>query len=177
MGHGLRVSRGHRYSFRPATMNDLPMLTAWRALPHVSEWWDGAEVYDAEKLDDPRLTLSIVSVDGTPFAYQQTYSVTGWEFDHHFGHLPEGSRGIDQFIGPAEWLGQGHGTAFIMQSVAQMFADGVPVAATDPHPENARAIRAYEKAGFRVHGDPMNTRWGLILPMSIRAPEGGDSWE
>lgn len=34
------------------------------------------------------------------------------------------------------------------------------IAKTDPHPENRRAIRAYEKAGFKVASQPMDTRWG-----------------
>ncbi|MEX3014141.1 GNAT family N-acetyltransferase [Gymnodinialimonas hymeniacidonis] len=143
------------------------MLTAWQALPHVAEWWDDEPVFDADDLDDPRLSLNVVSCDGTPFAFQQTYSVKGWEFEHHFGHFPEGARGIDQFIGPTDWLGKGHGSGFIMSSVARMFSDGVPVVATDPHPGNTRAIRAYEKAGFQAHGPVMDTQWGLILPMSV----------
>jgi aminoglycoside 6'-N-acetyltransferase len=39
------------------------------------------------------------------------------------------------------------------------------VVATDPHPDNARAIAACEKAGFRIAGNPVQSEWGLILPM------------
>jgi aminoglycoside 6'-N-acetyltransferase len=35
----------------------------------------------------------------------------------------------------------------------------------DPDPENARAIRAYEKAGF-VPGKVQNTEWGPALLMT-----------
>jgi hypothetical protein len=32
-------------------------------------------------------------------------------------------------------------------------------------PDNARAIRAYEKAGFAVTGGPLDTPWGRALLM------------
>ncbi len=149
------------------------MLNAWRDLPHVAEWWDDDDVYDADDLRDPRLSLSVVYCGETPIGFQQSYSVHGWDFKHHFGHFPKGSRGVDQFIGPADWLGKGHGSGFVRAYVEMLFADGAPVVATDPHPDNARAIRAYEKAGFSAHGPVMETKWGLILPMSIRAQGTG----
>ena len=44
---------------------------------------------------------------------------------------------------------QGHGSAFIRVFVDDLLNNGVPRAVTDPDPDNARAIRAYEKAGFQ----------------------------
>ena len=157
------------YAFRRATMADLPCLTRWQATPHVLEWWEDAEPFDAEELADPRVTRWIVSHHGRPFAYMQDYTVHGWE-GHYFAHLPTGSRGIDQYIGPAEMLGRGHGTGFIKQRVKVLFEEGAPVVAVDPHPNNARAIAAYEKAGFKVAGEAISSKWGLILPMEIHAP-------
>ena len=63
-------------------------------------------------------------------------------------YLPPGSRGIDQSIGVPELLGRGHGSAFIRQFIEGKLASGAPRIVTDPDPGNARAIRAYEKAGF-----------------------------
>ncbi len=162
--------RAARYQFQPVTLRDLPVLTAWRDLPHVARWWDTEPLFDADDLTDPRVSMSLVLCDGTPFAFQQTYSVKGWDFRHHFDAFPTRTRGIDQFIGLPDFLGQGHGPRFIKVALARMFADGAPAVATDPHPDNARAIRAYEKAGFRPHGPVMETKWGRILPMSIWAP-------
>ncbi|MEJ6390538.1 GNAT family N-acetyltransferase [Gymnodinialimonas ulvae] len=161
---------GARYTFQPVTLPDLPLLTAWRDLSHVARWWDAGPLFDADDLTDPRLSLNLVSCDGAPFAYQQTYSVKGWDFQHHFGAFPDGARGIDQFIGPPEFLGKGHGPRFIKAALARLFADGAPAVVTDPHPDNKRAIRAYEKAGLHAHGPVMETKWGRILPMSIWAP-------
>ena len=89
----------------------------------------------------------IVSHEGRPFAYIQDYGPHDWAM-HHFGHLPPGSRGIDQFIGEPDMIGRGHGSAFIRAHVDRLFAEGAPVVGTDPDPSNARAVRAYQKAGF-----------------------------
>ena len=62
-----------------------------------------------------------------------------------------GARGIDQFIGVADMVGRGHGSAFIRAFVDGLLAAGVPRVITDPSIANARAIRACVKAGF--HGD------------------------
>ncbi|MEO1425077.1 MAG: GNAT family N-acetyltransferase [Pseudomonadota bacterium] len=158
------------YTFRQVTSADLPLLARWRARPHVAEWWDSDEPDTEEELADPRVSRWIVSTGDEPFAYMQDYTVHGWEA-HHFGHFAEWSRGIDQFIGEPGMLGKGHGSAFIATRVRALFAAGAPLVATDPDPDNARAIASYKKAGFCVDGPPQRTRWGVILPMSVQRPE------
>ncbi|MFS4439084.1 GNAT family N-acetyltransferase [Paracoccaceae bacterium GXU_MW_L88] len=160
------------YHFRPATLDDLPRLAEWQAEPHVRAWWDADPPYDAAELSDPRVRRFIVSIDSHPFAFLQDYTVHGWGA-HHFAHLPDGTRGIDQFIGDPEMIGRGHGTAMIGQRVQQLFDEGAPVVAVDPHPENARAIAVYRKLGFAVFGPAQETEWGLILPMKRESAKGG----
>jgi aminoglycoside 6'-N-acetyltransferase len=155
------------YEFRQPAMDDLGLLMEWQARPHVRAWWDSDERYDEEDLSDPRVSRWIVSSNGRPFAYMQDYTVHGWQ-DHHFYDLPEGSRGIDQYIGDPEMIGIGHGSAFIKMRMQVLFNEGAPVIATDPHPDNQRAIAVYRKLGFAPAGPPQVTRWGLILPMLAR---------
>ncbi|WP_147111114.1 GNAT family N-acetyltransferase [Tateyamaria sp. syn59] len=160
-----------RYSFHSATPGDLDMLRGWQRQPHVSRWWDAFDPETPEEFDDLRVARWIVSLGGTPFAYMQDYTVHGWD-DHHFAHLPPGARGIDQFIGRPDMIGQGHGPAFIAAQVQTLFDQGAPAVATDPHPDNARAIAAYGKAGFQPSGPPQETRWGRVLPMTAWRPVG-----
>ena len=152
------------YDFRQATMDDLDLLVQWQSRPHVRKWWDSDAPYDQEELSDPRVSRWIVSANRHPFAFMQDYTVHGWD-DHHFAKLPKGSRGIDQYIGDPELIGLGHGSAFIAARMGVLFDQGAPVIATDPHPENRRAIKVYEKLGFHISGSPQETKWGLILPM------------
>ena len=156
------------YDLRPATLTDLPMLRAWKRGAHVAQWWGADDPFDETDLATPGFQPWILSWAGRDFAYLQDYD-PGIEAGHHFGHLPAGSRGMDQFIGPEDMLGQGHGTAVVARHVAFLFSLGVPVVALDPHPENARAIRVYEKAGFRVAGPAQETRWGRVLPLIIES--------
>jgi len=156
------------YQFRPAVAADLPLLRAWRARPHVARWWGPPDVEDeAETLADGRVAMWIVALDGRAFAYAQDYSPHDWS-PHPFAYLPPGSRGIDQYIGEPDMLGRGHGPAFVRQHCERLFAAGAPAVATDPHPDNVRAIRAYEKAGFTAVAGPLDTRWGRALLMERR---------
>lgn len=148
-------------------MDDLDQLMTWQSHSHVSAWRDSDEPYDLEELSDPKVSRWIVSIEDRPFAYMQDYSVHGWD-EHYFAHLPQGSRGIDQYIGEPDMLGKGHGTGFIATRINQLFAAGTPVIATDPHPDNAQAISVYARLGFEVFGGPQDTEWGLILPMITR---------
>lgn len=157
----------NHYRFRKATFNDLALLKAWQSHSHVREWWDSAEPYSEADMADTRVARWIVSIADRPFAFMQDYTVHGWE-DHHFASLPKGSRGIDQYIGAPKMLGVGHGSAFIGARMQVLFNEGAPVIATDPHPENERAIAVYKKLGFKPSGPPQKTQWGLIVPMLAR---------
>jgi aminoglycoside 6'-N-acetyltransferase len=130
---------------------DLPLVRRWLANPHVVEWWGAPDeqfVMVSEDLDHPAMDQFIVATGDRPFGYLQCYSPEAWE-PHPFGRQPAGTRGMDQFIGVADMIGCGHGSAFIREFVDALLATDVPRVLTDPAPANARAIRAYEKAGFR----------------------------
>ncbi|MBV0912476.1 GNAT family N-acetyltransferase [Anianabacter salinae] len=155
------------YRFRRANVDDLALLRVWQLNPHVREWWGADEPYTEADLADPRVAPWIVSFGRRPFAFMQDYTVHGWG-DHHFAHLPQGTRGIDQFIGEPDMVGVGHGSAFIGTRMQALFDEGAPIIATDPHPDNARAVAVYKKLGFKPSGPLQETEWGLVLPMTAR---------
>jgi aminoglycoside 6'-N-acetyltransferase len=138
------------YAFRPMSAEDLLTIKHWLETSHVRQWWhDPAEQLQlvSGDLDHPDIAQFIVAADGQEFAYLQCYSLSAWNTG--FGSQPEGARGLDQFIGEADMLGRGHGSAFVRAFADRLFATRTPRVVTDPDPANARAIRAYEKAGFR----------------------------
>jgi aminoglycoside 6'-N-acetyltransferase len=139
------------YAFRPAMREDLGMLRRWLRTPEVARWWGDPEEEAAllkDDLDEPRMAMRIVSLEGRPFAYAQDYAVQAWP-QLHFAHLPRGARAIDAFIGEPDMIGHGHGAAFLRVLAERLMAEGAPVVAIDPAVANLRARRAYEKAGFR----------------------------
>ncbi len=131
-------------------MDDLPQIRRWLALPHVREWWgDPAEQYAlvSGDLDEPAMDQFIVATEEGDIGYIQCYDLTAW--NSGFGTHPAGTRGIDLFIGEPTMMVGGRGSALIRAFVDERLAQGAPRIVTDPDPENPRAIRAYEKAGFQ----------------------------
>ncbi len=139
------------YQFRRVSTAELPLIGQWLERPHVREWWGdparGLATIE-EHLGDSAIDVFIVSVDDKAIGYIQSWDPHA-EADHPCGDQPIGTRGIDQFIGEADLIGCGHGSAFIRLFVQRLFEAGAPRVITDPNPRNARALRAYAKAGFR----------------------------
>ena len=139
------------YRFRALTSADLPLLREWLLCGHVREWWgDPASglAAIAAHIVDPAIDPFMIECDGAPIGYIQSWDPHA-EADHPCRDQPLGTRGIDQFIGEPKLIGQGHGAAFIRLFVENLFKVGAPRVITDPNPRNARAIRAYAKAGFK----------------------------
>jgi len=154
------------YAFRPMSAADLPLVGRWLTMPHVVQWWPaGIKQLECIKahLGDPTIELFIVTADERPIGYLQCYDPTA-EADHPFRDQPAGTRGIDQFIGEPDMIERGHGSALTRAFVTNLFAAGTSRVVTDPDPANDRAIRAYEKAGFRAER-LVDTPWGRTLLM------------
>lgn len=149
-------------TLRLMTEQDIPMLHDWLNRPHIVEWWGGErpmlsevrEKYLPRVLAAERVTPYIGSIEGVPFAYAQSYVAMGagdgwWEDE-----TDPGVRGIDQSIADPSLLGKGWGTLLVRALVHRLFTDpAVTRIQTDPAPHNPRAIRCYEKAGFRRVGE------------------------
>ena len=156
------------YDFRAVAEADLPMLTAWLAEPHVLEWWDeGPEASLAEireAMESVETEPLIVELDGRPIAYIQSYD-PHLEDGHPYQDQPFGTLGMDISIGIPDLVGKGHGSAIVRQFTDMLFEEGAPRVVIDPHPDNLRAIRAYEKAGFRAF-DTRTSIYGPALMMA-----------
>ena len=161
---------GPRYDFRAVTPDDLPMLAGWLKEPHVAEWWgdpDASLSEIEEAMDDIATEPLIVELDGEPIAYLQSYD-PHLEDDHPYQDQPTGTLGIDISIGRPDLVGKGHGSAIIRQFAEMLFEEGAPRIVIDPDPANGRAIRAYEKAGFRAF-DTRTSVYGPALMMALDA--------
>lgn len=176
-----------RITYRPLAARDLPMLHGWLARPHVAEWWgppqtlhEVIEEFGPYIADPSSVQPHVALLDGAPLGYIQSYVAMGsgdgwWEQERD-----PGVRGIDQFLASAEQLGRGLGTDMVRGFVARLFGDpAVTRVQTDPSPSNGRAIRCYEKAGFRRVGEIETPDGRALLMHAERAsfpsatPTGG----
>lgn len=146
-------------ALRLMTEHDLPMLHDWLNRPHIVEWWGGEEKrptleevrehYLPRVLAEEAVTPYIAMLNNEPIGYAQSYvalgSGDGWWEDE----TDPGVRGIDQSLASPTQLNQGLGTKLVRALVELLFSDpAVTKIQTDPAPNNLRAIRCYEKAGF-----------------------------
>jgi aminoglycoside 6'-N-acetyltransferase len=151
------------------------MLAGWLAEPHIAEWWDDPEVELAairEHIDSVSVEPLIIELDRQPIGYMQSYD-PHLEDGHPYQDQPFGTLGIDISIGYPDLVGIGHGSAIVRQFVGELFAEGAPRVIIDPDPTNGRAIRAYEKAGFRSIGE-RTSEYGHVQLMARDAVEGED---
>ena len=138
------------YEFCPMSAADLPLLKRWLSAPHVAEWWGDPDQQLALLSGDAAaaaLEQYLVGLCDRPIGYLQCYEVAAYPHGG-LGRHPPGTRGIDQFIGEPDMMQRGHGSGFIRAFVDRRLLAGCPRVLTDPSPANARAIRAYQKAGF-----------------------------
>jgi aminoglycoside 6'-N-acetyltransferase len=159
------------YDFQPMSADDLPLVRRWLAMSHVRLWWTDAEKFELES--GPLVQQFIVAREGRPFAYLQCYEQDACQ-ENGLGRHPHGTRGIDQFIGEPHMIGRGHGSGFVRAYVECLLDAGTPRVITDPSIANPRAIRAYEKAGFRADRE-VDTPDGRALLMIRDHPDRADT--
>ena len=133
--------------FREMTAKDYPLMLKWLTTAHVQEWWDDGEDtlekvarhYSEEEEGLGRFIL-VEESEGAEkeIGYFQHYAA------------PNSAIGIDQFVGEPDYLNRGVGTEAIRLFVEMIKEKYQPKSIIlDPSTENKRAIRCYEKVGFR----------------------------
>lgn len=139
------------FTFRRMTHADLPRMHGWLAQPHVRPFWS-VEPGELEAiLDDAEPAHAfIASADDQPIAYLQTYRI-----DNHPDYAAQvcagaNAAGVDMLIGEPAFAHRGLGGPMLAQFVDEIVwpVTGARTCWIGPSADNARAIRAYAKAGF-----------------------------
>jgi aminoglycoside 6'-N-acetyltransferase len=132
---------GVKVTLRPLADADAAELLRIHRTPEVVRWWDEPE--DGFPWDEPESTRFTIEADGRVAGLIQLWE----ESDPKYRHA-----GIDLFVDPA-LRGRGIGTEAVTRVVRQLIEErGHHRVTIDPAADNAAAIRAYEKAGFRRVG-------------------------
>jgi aminoglycoside 6'-N-acetyltransferase len=137
---------GKRVVLRPTTEADAPALAAILTTPEVARWWPSFDTARVEKEltgHDEDVDVYAIIVDGVLVGAIQSHEESDPEFRH---------AGIDLFLDPAHH-GAGLGPDAITTLARHLIDErGHHRLTIDPAADNERAIRAYEKVGFRRVG-------------------------
>lgn len=140
-------------NLRRATITDLALLRYWDGKPHVV-----AAGGDDDRMDwEPELArqvpwqeLLIAEEEGRPIGVLQIIDPAE-EATQYWGDVAPNLRAIDIWIGEEADLGRGLGTTMMRLALARCFgAPQVEAVLIDPLASNTRAIRFYERLGFRT---------------------------
>lgn len=131
---------------RPPTRADIADLVAIRRTPAVYERWRGGDDMIAaieEDLAEEDVTAYAIELDGRLVGWIQWHAEEEPDYRH---------AGIDIYLDPAVH-GRGIGTDAVRTLARHLLHDhGHHRLVIDPAADNAAAIRAYEKVGFRPVG-------------------------
>jgi len=140
-------------SLRPAHVSDAGILRHWDTQQHVmdsdsdpDDEWD----WDTELARSPDWRQQLIfECDGRPIGMIQIIDPAREE-THYWGDIPHGFWAIDIWIGEASELGKGYDTQAMRLALRMCFAEPeVEAVLIDPLVRNVRAIRFYERLGFR----------------------------
>lgn len=160
-------------SFRPVAIADLDLIAGWLAQPHVRQWWGEPETEIAAIRDmvegrDTTRPFLILS-DREPVGYIQVWRISHFQTDAWTDDNPwllalaDGTVGVDMMIGAPDRIEKGLGPAVLSAFVAQLRDEGHERIVIDPDPANTRAVRAFEKAGFRSMPDLAGVPDGVLV--------------
>lgn len=172
--------RANRVTFRDFDLPQaLPDLLRWLGDPDVRPWYDEGELTAANIAERfaPRAGIHcyVIVIDDQPAGYIQTYRIGDEpEYQQQIDVDPD-AVATDLFIGEAAYRNRGWGTVVLRVFLERIvFGEmGASLAMIAPDPKNLRAVRSYEKVGFRqaktvyVEDEhPGNTGVELIMLMS-----------
>ena len=145
-------------SVRHMTADDYPQMAAWLSDPRVLEFYEGRDrPHDLPRVQqvfgrklDGAVTACIVFAGEQDIGYIQFYLLAHDEKLAYGFDVAQIVYGLDQFIGEPELWNRGIGTT-LMQAMMRYLSRKFRVSfvVMDPQAWNTRAIRCYEKAGFR----------------------------
>lgn len=149
-----------KISFRQLHFDDVPMLHNWLNKPHVHEWYDKdkentfeevREKYEKKINKEEPTDSYLVLYDNQPFGYIQTAKIKDWPAFESVMGKDQSAASIDVFIGEVEYMGKGLGNQVIRKFLNDIVfkQPNIIKCFIDPDPSNVRAIRSYEKVGFK----------------------------
>ena len=145
---------------RTLTSKDLSILIKWLTDDRVLEFYGGRDqnfteqdiIKEYYEEDNEIATRLIVECNNIPIGYVQVYDMIDEFYDsYHYDKSDEIVYCMDQFIGEPDYWNKGIGTRFMGMILEYLVTEkDAKAVILDPHQNNPRAVRMYEKAGFKI---------------------------
>ena len=154
-----KLIENENISLRLLTEQDKKLLLKWLTDERVLNYWEGkTAVFDLKRIEEDfyceeeGLIRTIIEYQGQAIGYCQMYSLDKESMkEYNYKSTKKVVYGIDQFIGEPDCWGKGIGTNFMKLVINYLFDEkGANAVILDPHADNPRAIRCYEKVGFKI---------------------------
>lgn len=155
--------------FKPLEIKHFPLLNRWLNEPHVKQWYGSQKESTLTAITQKytSYTQGYKLVDGVkktiqamiaynaeiPFGYIQLYNAFDFPRDGYDLKKYVASEAmlgsIDLFIGDPKFLAKGYGVLLSQQFLQDIAFKKFNKIMVDPDHTNKRAIKCYEKAGFK----------------------------
>lgn len=136
-------------------------LARWRNQPHVRAWWDpddpplsaeaARQEYRPSVRGEAPERSAVIEVGGVPVGFVQFYPWAPFadELERMEITVPEGAWSLDILVGEPDMVDRGVGSRAVRLLCDHMLAHGASAVVFGVDVDNARARRAYLKAGMR----------------------------
>jgi len=163
------MAGGPDIRLRPARRSDWDLIRGWLGRPDIEAWWGPRSATEAEvaiALGSEHALCRIIEADGVPVGYAHAVDAQVWG-EHLPQELEPGTWDVDLFIASEDHRGRGVGQKALAKLTEEVFGTTLAIAVcVFPSVRNERAVRAYEKAGFRwkrIWDDPlMGPSWFMV---------------
>ncbi|MGE0009730.1 MAG: GNAT family N-acetyltransferase [Candidatus Babeliales bacterium] len=178
----INISLAYAYEIKFKLLQDadLPLIYNWLHQPFVKKWFSREALPWQEFLTFREQIKSYLGTgheylachNDHPFGYIRLYDAHLW-LDGLGNADPEGTYGIDLYIGDAGYLGKGFGSAMLSQFITKSIKDqvelGKPITQiiVDPDSANVTAIKTYQRLGFTIDYQLDDPFWGNQLIMVL----------
>ena len=144
-------------------------LWDWLHRPHVARWWGDPQLALEHSRRCSAENHAVIVVDGAPVGYLCWQTPPQDELEAvGLADLPEGLMDIDVLIGEPEFIDRGVGPTSLGLLLARLRVDPfVTFAGVGTSVSNERAIRAFEKAGFRLFREFQDPEFGSCRYMVV----------
>jgi aminoglycoside 6'-N-acetyltransferase len=145
---------------RKMNHTDYEVMSKWLSTKEVLEFYGDVhspfsfeqvkEKYEPRVNGDVPVVPFIVELNREPIAFMQYYKLNTKQFKENTYHPGEHVYGIDQFIGEPHLFNKGIGTIMVRKFIDYIGEHtNADIIILDPNISNVRAIKCYEKCGFR----------------------------